>query len=242
MPPVCRCKQHARHILYIYPVYVYQSAPLTVYHRRFLWCLALRLLCNGPRRNVVSARRSAGLCSHVAREPLVLGAHSACRQSGRHKSSLAINNAAAHTGACLSGSAAPARARWQEFREQAGGGKLLLAVSSKPVWFLLHAQLLYCTRILTYSMCTCPPAPSWPAALYFNGATSSRVLQQTCDGWCYSFILWVMTALMGPCWPSLPPFSISKFDERSAFLYVLHNAEDFQIYFCTEMHCKRSVH
>lgn len=35
--------------------------------------------------------------------------------------------------------------------------------------------------------------------------------------------------------------SISKFDERSAFLYVLHNAEDFQIYFCTEMHCRRSV-
>ncbi|XP_076023216.1 mitogen-activated protein kinase kinase kinase 5 [Genypterus blacodes] len=33
--------------------------------------------------------------------------------------------------------------------------------------------------------------------------------------------------------------SISKFDERSSFLYVLHNAEDFQIYFCTEMHCKR---
>ncbi|XP_034017610.1 mitogen-activated protein kinase kinase kinase 5 isoform X2 [Thalassophryne amazonica] len=33
--------------------------------------------------------------------------------------------------------------------------------------------------------------------------------------------------------------SISKFDERSAFLYVLHNAEDFQIYFCTEIHCKR---
>ncbi|XP_034435748.1 mitogen-activated protein kinase kinase kinase 5 isoform X1 [Hippoglossus hippoglossus] len=33
--------------------------------------------------------------------------------------------------------------------------------------------------------------------------------------------------------------SISKFDERSAFLYVLHNADDFQIYFCTEMHCKR---
>uniref|UniRef100_A0A7N6B116 mitogen-activated protein kinase kinase kinase n=1 Tax=Anabas testudineus TaxID=64144 RepID=A0A7N6B116_ANATE len=33
--------------------------------------------------------------------------------------------------------------------------------------------------------------------------------------------------------------SISKFDERSAFLYVLYNAEDFQIYFCTEMHCKR---
>uniref|UniRef100_A0A8D3D3G7 mitogen-activated protein kinase kinase kinase n=1 Tax=Scophthalmus maximus TaxID=52904 RepID=A0A8D3D3G7_SCOMX len=37
------------------------------------------------------------------------------------------------------------------------------------------------------------------------------------------------------------PICISKFDERSAFLYVLHNAEDFQIYFCTEMHCKRFV-
>ena len=35
--------------------------------------------------------------------------------------------------------------------------------------------------------------------------------------------------------------SISKFDERSAFLYVLHSAEDFQIYFCTEIHCRRSV-
>uniref|UniRef100_A0A8C9VEU9 mitogen-activated protein kinase kinase kinase n=1 Tax=Scleropages formosus TaxID=113540 RepID=A0A8C9VEU9_SCLFO len=33
--------------------------------------------------------------------------------------------------------------------------------------------------------------------------------------------------------------SISKFDERSCFLYVLHNSEDFQIYFCTERHCKR---
>lgn len=33
--------------------------------------------------------------------------------------------------------------------------------------------------------------------------------------------------------------SISKLDERSAFLYVLHNADDFQIYFCTETHSKR---
>ncbi|XP_026773607.3 mitogen-activated protein kinase kinase kinase 5 [Pangasianodon hypophthalmus] len=33
--------------------------------------------------------------------------------------------------------------------------------------------------------------------------------------------------------------SISKFDERSSFLYVVNNSEDFQIYFCTEMHCKR---
>uniref|UniRef100_A0A4W5MUS1 mitogen-activated protein kinase kinase kinase n=1 Tax=Hucho hucho TaxID=62062 RepID=A0A4W5MUS1_9TELE len=37
---------------------------------------------------------------------------------------------------------------------------------------------------------------------------------------------------------SLQILSIS-FDERSAFLYVLNNSEDFQIYFCTEMHCKR---
>lgn len=44
---------------------------------------------------------------------------------------------------------------------------------------------------------------------------------------------------MTNCGPFL--CSISKFDERSAFLYVLHNAEDFQIYFCTEMHCKRLV-
>ncbi|XP_048842519.1 mitogen-activated protein kinase kinase kinase 5 isoform X1 [Brienomyrus brachyistius] len=33
--------------------------------------------------------------------------------------------------------------------------------------------------------------------------------------------------------------SISKFDERSCFLYVLQHSEDFQIYFCTERHCKR---
>uniref|UniRef100_A0A673MUD2 mitogen-activated protein kinase kinase kinase n=1 Tax=Sinocyclocheilus rhinocerous TaxID=307959 RepID=A0A673MUD2_9TELE len=33
--------------------------------------------------------------------------------------------------------------------------------------------------------------------------------------------------------------SISKFNERSCFLYVVNNSEDFQIYFCTEMHCKR---
>ncbi|GAB1294957.1 Mitogen-activated protein kinase kinase kinase 5 [Apodemus speciosus] len=33
--------------------------------------------------------------------------------------------------------------------------------------------------------------------------------------------------------------SISKFEERCCFLYVLHNSDDFQIYFCTELHCKR---
>ncbi|XP_035279502.1 mitogen-activated protein kinase kinase kinase 5 [Anguilla anguilla] len=38
---------------------------------------------------------------------------------------------------------------------------------------------------------------------------------------------------------SIRGVSISKCDERSCFLYVLNNSEDFQIYFCTEMHCKR---
>ncbi|MEJ1275311.1 mitogen-activated protein kinase kinase kinase 5 [Cricetulus griseus] len=32
---------------------------------------------------------------------------------------------------------------------------------------------------------------------------------------------------------------ISKFEERCCFLYVLHNSDDFQIYFCTELHCKK---
>lgn len=36
-------------------------------------------------------------------------------------------------------------------------------------------------------------------------------------------------------------FSISKFEERCCFLYVLHNSDDFQIYFCTELHCRRWV-
>uniref|UniRef100_A0A8D2C5I9 mitogen-activated protein kinase kinase kinase n=1 Tax=Sus scrofa TaxID=9823 RepID=A0A8D2C5I9_PIG len=35
--------------------------------------------------------------------------------------------------------------------------------------------------------------------------------------------------------------SISKFEERCCFLYVLHNSDDFQIYFCTELHCKKYV-
>ncbi|XP_015210076.1 mitogen-activated protein kinase kinase kinase 5 isoform X2 [Lepisosteus oculatus] len=38
---------------------------------------------------------------------------------------------------------------------------------------------------------------------------------------------------------SIRGVSVSKCDERSSFLYILHNAEDFQIYFCTELHCKR---
>ncbi|KAG8510900.1 Mitogen-activated protein kinase kinase kinase 5 [Galemys pyrenaicus] len=33
--------------------------------------------------------------------------------------------------------------------------------------------------------------------------------------------------------------SVSKFEERCCFLYVLHNSDDFQIYFCTELHCKK---
>ncbi|KYO19067.1 mitogen-activated protein kinase kinase kinase 5 isoform X2 [Alligator mississippiensis] len=38
---------------------------------------------------------------------------------------------------------------------------------------------------------------------------------------------------------SIRGVSISKFEERCCFLYVLHNSDDFQIYFCTEHHCKR---
>ncbi|KAK6474263.1 mitogen-activated protein kinase kinase kinase 5-like isoform X1 [Huso huso] len=32
--------------------------------------------------------------------------------------------------------------------------------------------------------------------------------------------------------------SVSKFDERCCFLYVLHNSEDFQLFFPSESHCK----
>ncbi|XP_059838487.1 mitogen-activated protein kinase kinase kinase 5 isoform X1 [Hypanus sabinus] len=38
---------------------------------------------------------------------------------------------------------------------------------------------------------------------------------------------------------SIRGVSVSKCDERCCFLYVLHNSDDFQIYFCTELHCKR---
>ncbi|XP_044103954.1 mitogen-activated protein kinase kinase kinase 5 isoform X1 [Neovison vison] len=38
---------------------------------------------------------------------------------------------------------------------------------------------------------------------------------------------------------SIRGVSISKFEERCCFLYVLHNSDDFQIYFCTELHCKK---
>uniref|UniRef100_A0A8B9F0Z4 mitogen-activated protein kinase kinase kinase n=1 Tax=Amazona collaria TaxID=241587 RepID=A0A8B9F0Z4_9PSIT len=37
---------------------------------------------------------------------------------------------------------------------------------------------------------------------------------------------------------SIRGVSISKFEERCCFLYVLHNSDDFQIYFCTELHCR----
>ncbi|XP_032901331.1 mitogen-activated protein kinase kinase kinase 5-like [Amblyraja radiata] len=38
---------------------------------------------------------------------------------------------------------------------------------------------------------------------------------------------------------SIRGVSVSKFDERCCFLYVLHNSDDFQLYFPTELHCKR---
>ncbi|XP_053314965.1 mitogen-activated protein kinase kinase kinase 5 [Spea bombifrons] len=38
---------------------------------------------------------------------------------------------------------------------------------------------------------------------------------------------------------SIRGVSISKFEERCCFLYVLHNSDDFQIYFCTDRHCKK---
>uniref|UniRef100_A0A6I8RF80 mitogen-activated protein kinase kinase kinase n=1 Tax=Xenopus tropicalis TaxID=8364 RepID=A0A6I8RF80_XENTR len=38
---------------------------------------------------------------------------------------------------------------------------------------------------------------------------------------------------------SIRGVSISKFEERCCFLYVLNNSDDFQIYFCTELHCKK---
>ncbi|XP_051881014.1 mitogen-activated protein kinase kinase kinase 5 [Pristis pectinata] len=38
---------------------------------------------------------------------------------------------------------------------------------------------------------------------------------------------------------SIRGVSVSKCDERCCFLYVLHNSDDFQIYFCSELHCKR---
>ncbi|XP_041420450.1 mitogen-activated protein kinase kinase kinase 5 isoform X2 [Xenopus laevis] len=38
---------------------------------------------------------------------------------------------------------------------------------------------------------------------------------------------------------SIRGVSISKFEERCCFLYVQHNSDDFQIYFCTELHCKK---
>ncbi|XP_078279497.1 mitogen-activated protein kinase kinase kinase 5-like [Rhinoraja longicauda] len=38
---------------------------------------------------------------------------------------------------------------------------------------------------------------------------------------------------------SIRGVSVSKFDERCCFLYVLDNSDDFQLYFPTELHCKR---
>ncbi|XP_072890383.1 mitogen-activated protein kinase kinase kinase 5-like [Hemitrygon akajei] len=45
--------------------------------------------------------------------------------------------------------------------------------------------------------------------------------------------LWTFSAT------SIRGVSVSKFNERCCFLYVLHNSDDFQLYFPTELHCKR---
>lgn len=54
----------------------------------------------------VRSDRSWGLCSHVARERVILCAHSACRQSAGHNGSPAGYNTTTHAGTLLSGSAA----------------------------------------------------------------------------------------------------------------------------------------
>lgn len=95
----------------------YQSAPFitpTVCHRQCS-CLALRLLFpQSSEEFSVTSERSVGLCSHVARERLILCAHSACRQTAGHNSSFASNSATTHTGPPLSSSAARAltHLRW----------------------------------------------------------------------------------------------------------------------------------
>lgn len=65
----------------------------------------------------VRSGRSGGLCSHVARERLILCAHSACRQTAGHNSSTASNNTTTHTVPSLSGSAALALASWLRIRQ-----------------------------------------------------------------------------------------------------------------------------
>lgn len=55
------------------------------------------------------------------------------------------------------------------------------------------------------------------------------------DIWTQMLVLYV-TYITCSC--SRFTFSISKFDERSCFLYVLYNSDDFQLYFPSDLHCK----
>lgn len=91
-------------------VRLYQTAPAL--HTQFAWCPPLCCLLFPPSSKEFSVRseRSGGLCSHVAREQLILCAHSACRQSAGHNGSPAGYNTTTHAGALLSGSAALALA------------------------------------------------------------------------------------------------------------------------------------
>lgn len=247
----------------------------------------------------IEGKKVEGLCSHVARERLILRAHSACRQSAGHNSSSCSIQQYDHTHTaqalrCL----APALAQT---------GPALITVDES--FFNLadewgaDAEIQHhfiCVKFLQNNKCVCPSCGnvlprnqlySWcccSSALTVLHTLSVHVRKMRC---CYTsclhhgllgFMLWcwlsatntllldprdVMADVMRPVKGFIHPLShicsdlrgfffvkltvhslsvssllsISKFDERSAFLYVLHNAEDFQIYFCTEMHCKRSV-
>uniref|UniRef100_A0A4W5Q4P1 mitogen-activated protein kinase kinase kinase n=1 Tax=Hucho hucho TaxID=62062 RepID=A0A4W5Q4P1_9TELE len=52
------------------------------------------------------------------------------------------------------------------------------------------------------------------------------------------YIQLYLVRLLIPLFNLFDLFSVSKFDERSCFLYVLENSDDFQLCFPSELHCK----